>query len=148
MRPEFPLLRPSINQRDNKDLGSVRVLLGIGQNLVLQKTVYLPTQQKKFHCRRQHPIVYQYVELANNVAKCLSQIHIVRALLFLKGYPCSSIKNLRRSCQCLLKFACLPAFGADDKADLALVAKIREEGLNRSKVMDTLSTLTDEIICG
>lgn len=44
-----------------------------------------------------------------------------------------------------LSLACLPAFGADDKADLALVAKIREEGLNRSKVMDTLSTLTDEI---
>ena len=39
-----------------------------------------------------------------------------------------NIKNLRRSCRCLLKvLACLPAFGADDKADLALVAKIREK---------------------
>jgi len=34
---------------------------------------------------------------------------------------------------------------AEDRADLALVTKLRDEGLNRSKVMETLGVLTDEI---
>ncbi len=34
---------------------------------------------------------------------------------------------------------------AEDKADLNLVNKLRDEGINRSKVMETLSVLTDEI---
>jgi CBS domain-containing protein len=37
------------------------------------------------------------------------------------------------------------ARAAEDKADLNLVNKIRDEGMNRSKVMDTLGVLTDEI---
>ncbi|TXI89234.1 MAG: M20/M25/M40 family metallo-hydrolase [Burkholderiaceae bacterium] len=39
----------------------------------------------------------------------------------------------------------LPAIAADEKVDLALVNKIRDEGTSRSKVMETLSVLTDEI---
>ncbi|MBY0572035.1 MAG: M20/M25/M40 family metallo-hydrolase [Undibacterium sp.] len=42
----------------------------------------------------------------------------------------------------------LPAYAAhpaDEKVDLALINKIRDEGTNRSKVMETLATLTDEI---
>ncbi len=34
---------------------------------------------------------------------------------------------------------------AQDKADLNLVNKLRDEGINRSRVMETLSVLTDEI---
>lgn len=45
----------------------------------------------------------------------------------------------------LLAGACLPALAADEKVDLALVNKIRDEGSNRSKVMETLAVLTDEI---
>jgi carboxypeptidase Q len=41
--------------------------------------------------------------------------------------------------------ATLPAMAAEEKVDLALVSKIRDEGMNRSKVMNTLSVLTDEI---
>lgn len=41
--------------------------------------------------------------------------------------------------------ATLPALAYDDKADLMLINKIRDEGTNRSKVMETLSVLTDEI---
>ena len=39
----------------------------------------------------------------------------------------------------------LPAIAADEKVDLVLINKIRDEGTSRSKVMDTLSVLTDEI---
>ncbi|MBC3873158.1 M20/M25/M40 family metallo-hydrolase [Undibacterium flavidum] len=39
----------------------------------------------------------------------------------------------------------LPALAADEKVDLNLVNKIRDEGTNRSKIMETLSVLTDEI---
>jgi carboxypeptidase Q len=47
----------------------------------------------------------------------------------------------------LFASATLPmtAFAADEKVDLALVNKIRDEGINRSKVMETLGVLTDEI---
>lgn len=45
----------------------------------------------------------------------------------------------------LMLGSALPAFAADEKVDLALIGKIRDEGMNRSKVMDTLSVLTDEI---
>ena len=34
---------------------------------------------------------------------------------------------------------------AEERNDLSLVTKLRDEGSNRSKVMETLSTLTDEI---
>ena len=34
---------------------------------------------------------------------------------------------------------------AEERTDLALITKLRDEGTNRSKVMDTLSMLTDEI---
>ena len=39
----------------------------------------------------------------------------------------------------------LPAIAADEKVDLALVNKIRDEGTESLKVMETLSVLTDEI---
>jgi carboxypeptidase Q len=39
----------------------------------------------------------------------------------------------------------LPALAADEKVDLVLINKIRDEGTSRSKVMETLATLTDEI---
>ena len=45
----------------------------------------------------------------------------------------------------LIASATLPAIAADEKVDLALVNKIRDEGTNRSKIMETLSVLTDEI---
>ncbi len=45
----------------------------------------------------------------------------------------------------LLVSSTLPALAADEKVDLALVNKIRDEGTNRSKIMETLSVLTDEI---
>jgi carboxypeptidase Q len=66
---------------------------------------------------------------------------------------------MRMTCLCLslmLIGAGAPALGAeraptsshsasDDRADLALVTALRDEGLNRSKVMETLGTLTDDI---
>lgn len=48
----------------------------------------------------------------------------------------------------LLGFICIgtaQAGAAEERSDLALITKLRDEGTNRSKVMDTLSTLTDEI---
>lgn len=45
----------------------------------------------------------------------------------------------------LMVSTAVPAMAADEKVDLVLINKIRDEGTNRSKVMDTLSTLTDEI---
>ncbi|MBY0573649.1 MAG: M20/M25/M40 family metallo-hydrolase [Undibacterium sp.] len=53
-----------------------------------------------------------------------------------------SIRLLISSIYCL---ASLGAYAADEKVDLALINKIRDEGMNRSQVMQTLSTLTDEI---
>ena len=45
----------------------------------------------------------------------------------------------------LMVSTAVPAMAAEEKVDLALVSKIRDEGMNRSKVMNTLSVLTDEI---
>ncbi|MFC5410380.1 M20/M25/M40 family metallo-hydrolase [Larkinella bovis] len=44
---------------------------------------------------------------------------------------------------CLLTGFSLASFGQKDKPDLTVVKKIREEGLNRSKVMETAFYLTD-----
>src|SRR5205823_363748 len=56
----------------------------------------------------------------------------------------SAPRRLTRMFFCVMAFAIVATVAlAEDKADLDAVAKIKEEGLNRSQVMTTLSYLTD-----